>query len=190
MATTATRAERVATFYARQADHLQRIVAARVNAPAQTIEDACQHAWVALLRRDDVAPDERSGGWLYTVTIHEGWRLARRRAREVPMGAMRNGDLRDGELPEPVTVEFAPDERTLTGIGHAARVADLRTLKPRERRDLYLQALGYSYNEIAALSGAVWCHRRVPSRACLDDMSSRRLGAVHRPLASEVTQWT
>ena len=29
---------------------------------------------------------------------------------------------------------------------NAQRVADLRTLKARERRDLYLQALGYRYS--------------------------------------------
>jgi DNA-directed RNA polymerase specialized sigma24 family protein len=34
--------------------------------------------------------------------------------------------------------------------------ADLRRLKPRERRDLYLRALGYRHNEIAELTDATY----------------------------------
>jgi hypothetical protein len=33
-------------------------------------------------------------------------------------------------------------------------VADLRTLKARERRELQLHALGYRYSEIAELTGS------------------------------------
>jgi DNA-directed RNA polymerase specialized sigma24 family protein len=60
----------------------------------------------------------------------------------------------EGELPEPAAAEPSTDEQAIARIDHAQRVADLRTLKARERRDLYLQALGYRYKEIARLSGA------------------------------------
>jgi DNA-directed RNA polymerase specialized sigma24 family protein len=67
---------------------------------------------------------------------------------------MRPGIPVAGELPEPAAAEPAADEQALARIEHAELVADLRTLKPRERRDLYLQALGYRYSEIAAATGS------------------------------------
>jgi DNA-directed RNA polymerase specialized sigma24 family protein len=97
---TSARAEQIAAFYARHADRLQRIVAAHVNAPAHTIEDACQNAWAILVRRDDITLDDRGASWLATVAICEGWRLSSG-GRDVPMGAMRPGVPEEGELPEP-----------------------------------------------------------------------------------------
>ena len=81
------------------------------------------------------------------------------------MGAMRPGVPGDGELPEPETPEPTADEQAIARIEHAERVADLRTLKARERRDLYLQALGYRYSEIAQLSGVIRCRCRLPRGA-------------------------
>jgi DNA-directed RNA polymerase specialized sigma24 family protein len=144
---TTARAQEIAAFYARYASRLQRIVSTKVNAPVQTIEDACQTAWATLLRREDVTLDERGAAWLATVAVHEGWRLTRR--GEVPAGAMRSGMPEAGDLLEP-----AADEQALARIEHAERVADLRTLKESERRALYLKALGYSYNEICDLTAA------------------------------------
>jgi DNA-directed RNA polymerase specialized sigma24 family protein len=141
------RAQEIAALYARYASRLQRIVSTKVNAPAQTIEDACQNAWATLLRREDVTLDERGAAWLATAAIHEGWRLTRR--GEIPAGAMRSVMREAGDLPEP-----AADEQALARIEHAERVAELRTLKTRERRDLYLQALGYGYSEIAKATGS------------------------------------
>jgi DNA-directed RNA polymerase specialized sigma24 family protein len=80
---TSARGEQIAAFYARHAHRIQRIVARRVNAPAQTIEDACQTAWTALVRRDDISLDHRGVNWLTTVAIHEGWRLVSR-THDVP----------------------------------------------------------------------------------------------------------
>ncbi|MGH2714670.1 MAG: RNA polymerase sigma factor [Thermoleophilaceae bacterium] len=152
MTSTTARAQEIAAFYARYASRLQRIVSTKVNAPTQTIEDACQNAWATLLRREDVTLDERGAAWLTTVAIHEGWRLMRR--GEVPAGAMRSGMPQVGELPEPAADEPAADAQALARIEHAERVADLRTLKESERRALYLKALGYSYNEICDLTAA------------------------------------
>lgn len=44
MTSTTARAQEIAAFYERYASRLQRIVASKVNAPPQTIEDACQNA--------------------------------------------------------------------------------------------------------------------------------------------------
>ena len=43
MTSTTAQAQEIAAFYARYASRLQCIVSSRVNAPAQTIEDACQN---------------------------------------------------------------------------------------------------------------------------------------------------
>ena len=130
MTSTTARAQEIAAFYARYASRLQRIVSTKVNAPAQTIEDACQNAWATLLRREDVTLDERGAAWLATVAIHEGWRLMRR-------GEVPTGDTGCRELPELAADEPAADEQALARIEHAERVADLRTLKPREHHTLY-----------------------------------------------------
>jgi DNA-directed RNA polymerase specialized sigma24 family protein len=57
-------------------DRLVRAVARVVNAPAALVEDACQAAWLILLRRQ---PDRGPTlfGWLRTVAVHEAYRLSR-----------------------------------------------------------------------------------------------------------------
>jgi DNA-directed RNA polymerase specialized sigma24 family protein len=173
LSSTNARAEQIAALYAQQADRLRRIVASKVAAPEQTIEDACQTAWAKLLRRDDIPLDDGGVAWLATVAIREGWRLASI-AREVPMGAMRPGTPDDGELPEPAAAEPGADEQALARLEHSQRIADLRTLKARERRELYLQALGYRYKEIAEATGSTYTainRRLTEGRAQL-----RRLG--------------
>ena len=176
MTSTTARAEQIAAFYARHADRLHRIVARNVNASEQTIEDACQNAWAILLRRDDITLDDRAAAWLATVAIREGWRLTRGE-RDVAMGAMLPGVPEPGELPEPEAPEVTADAQAIARIEHAERVADLRTLKARERRDLYLQALGYSYDEIAALTNASYTavNRRISEgRARLRKLARER----------------
>ena len=177
MKSTSARAEQIAAFYACHADRLQRIVRVKVHAPAATVEDACQNAWAILVRRDDIPLDERGVSWLATVAIREGWRL-QSSTRDVPMGAIRSGVFVEGELGELETAEPGPAERALARDEHAQRVADLRTLKARERRELYLQALGYGYDEIAALTGSTYTavnRRLTEGRAQL-----RRLGNQRR----------
>ena len=52
------RSDEVAAYFAEHAPRLERLVRARVTAPAETIEDACSYAWCQLVRRVDVALDE------------------------------------------------------------------------------------------------------------------------------------
>ena len=60
---------------------LVRAVAHSVNAPIDLVEDACQVAWVALLR---VQPDRTPAlfGWLRTVAVHQAYRLSRQDRRD------------------------------------------------------------------------------------------------------------
>ncbi|MGZ4246590.1 MAG: hypothetical protein ACXVSE_20080 [Solirubrobacteraceae bacterium] len=59
-------------------------------------EDACQTAWVALLRRDDVPLDARGLAWMRIVARTAGYRAAR--GREAPAGSLqvRAGDTETG----------------------------------------------------------------------------------------------
>jgi DNA-directed RNA polymerase specialized sigma24 family protein len=152
----ANRHREIANFYADQAHDLRHVVASRArNAPAATIEDACHFAWTRLLVRPDVALDHRGFWWLATVAIHEAWRLAST-IRESPVGAYLPDD--DPAVTMPERPADLPDtlERVIAREQHARRVGDLRLVKPRERRDLYLKALGYSYNEIAERTGSTY----------------------------------
>ncbi len=141
--TTVDRSAQIAALYARHADRLHRLVASRVHAPDATIEDACQNAWAILLRRPHITLDERGIHWLATVAIREGWRRSRA-ARDVPAG--------DSSPSLHPCGADGPDafELTLAHLEHEQRVNDLAQLKPRERRELLLKALGFRYEENAS----------------------------------------
>ncbi len=100
---------------------------------------------MALLRREDIILDARGVAWLVTGAIHNAWRLSSP-ARVVSMGAFRGESYDLLELHEPVSDQLPIDARVLD---RDERLAELATLKPRERRDLYLHALGFTYEEIA-----------------------------------------
>lgn len=115
---------------------------------------ACQFAWLTLVRRDDVELSERGFAWLAAVAIREGWRLARV-PRAVPSGAFRGDhDLSEHEHPEPLAIDVDLEAQAIDRSEHEARVDALEHLKSVEARDLYLLAVGYSYAEIAELTGA------------------------------------
>jgi hypothetical protein len=77
--TTRERRDRVGAFFAAHADRLQRAVCPTARAPEQTIEDACQAAWIILLRHPEITLDSRGFSWLRTVATYEAWRLASNR---------------------------------------------------------------------------------------------------------------
>jgi DNA-directed RNA polymerase specialized sigma24 family protein len=57
------------------------------------------------------------------------------------------------------------------------QAADLRQLKPRERRDLLLHAAGYRYDEIAEMTGSTYTavnRRLTEGRAHLRDLARQR----------------
>jgi len=145
----------IALFYAEHAPGLERAVARRVHAPHATIEDACQAAWMILLRRPDVTLDQRGLAWLATVASREGWRSMSDH-HEVPAGAFRPGDPEPGVWPEPFSDASDPADRVIAREHHTQRAADFARLKPRERQALYLQALGHRYQEIAALTDSTY----------------------------------
>ncbi len=150
-----TRADAVGAFYAQYAGRVKRAVRARVNACDQTIEDACQTAWVRLLGAERVTLDGRGAGWVTTVAVREGWRLASTR-RELPAGGVRLEVLEDVGIGEPIALDGDAAEQAMARIEHDARVVDLHALKVQERRALGLQAFGFRYREIAAITDSTY----------------------------------
>ena len=150
-----TRAEALAEFYAARSDHLWSIVAAQVRTGDVTIlDDACQQAWLTLARRADISLDDRGAAWLATVAVREGWRLARV-PRAVPSGAFRGEAGLDGlEAPEPAAADGDPEARAIARETYQQRADAFHRLQSSQRRDLFLHALGYSYAEVAAMTGA------------------------------------
>ena len=174
--TTPERRDQVAAFFAANADRLQRAVRRTAPAPEQTIEDACQAAWIILLRHPEITLDKRGFSWLRTVATYEAWRLASNRY-ETLAGSLHGGPTgHDAEqMPEPADPDDrSAEQRALARIEHQERVDAVKTLKPREREALYLKGLGYSYHEIATLSRAPSVVDAVLAHLVVSDMSSLR----------------
>ena len=131
-------------LYHRHHQHLVRAISVAVNASTEIIEDACQTAWTTLLRRQPNRPTVWS--WLYVVALHEAYRLAGIERRELHIA-----DL---------SPQLAWDNRTTTRVSLddqlEARDAlrAVAQLPPRQRHDLTLFVAGFSYHDIAQMTGA------------------------------------
>ena len=143
------RSDEVAAYFAEHAPRLERLVRARVAASTQTIEDACSYAWCQLVRRADIALDERATGWLYRVAVHEGWRLAALERATVSYSST----LDDPEVIEAGVAEPAAPHTVEQLIATRLRLEEVRSLPERQRRALLLFAFGLTYAEIAEHTG-------------------------------------
>ena len=149
------RRDAIARFYTERAGWLQRLVARRATAPPHVIEDACQIAWMHLTRRPDIPLDTGGFAWLIVVATREAWTHAT--PKDLPAGVFIGFDRdQPAELAEPAGPGSDPLELAIAHEEHAERLEAFATLKPRERRDLWLKATGYSYDEIAAMTGATY----------------------------------
>jgi len=149
-------------LYEALAGELVRVVSRLVNTDRATIDDACQFAWLQLLRcqphRETVRP------WLITVARHEAIRLDRIRRRSEPMSI---GERQAGEHPEPAA--SADTHALAIDLDEALRM--LASLPPRQR-DLYaLKVLGFTtkrslpYRERRLSSMVIrWVHSSVTCR--------------------------
>jgi DNA-directed RNA polymerase specialized sigma24 family protein len=145
----------IADFYAVHARWLQNAVRLRASAPEATIEEACQTAWLKLLGRPDVTLDRRGRKWLLVVAAREARRMAS--APERPSGSFV-GETSDSPLEwrEPVGPAGDPLELAIAHELHQQRVERLANASQRERRDLLLQAAGYSYTDLQQLTGSTF----------------------------------
>jgi len=144
------RLEQIADMYATHRDQLQRVVRARGSASDAIAQDACSHAWMQLLTHEhvDVGPPRWGAlAWLTQTAVREAWRFDNRERRahgfvpedtdELAQQASTSGHILPGA-----------DELTAQHI----RLALVTQIPERPRRFLLRLALGYSYDEIAALS--------------------------------------
>jgi hypothetical protein len=129
-----------ADLYRRHHRDLARAVARAVDAPCELIEDACQTAWAILLR----SQPERHAifGWLRVVAIHEAYRLSAIERRDARLERLTSDS---GDCADPHSLD------TLFEARDALRI--LVSLPERQRNDLALQVAGYSYGEIAGMTG-------------------------------------
>ena len=115
-------------------------------------EDAYQRGIEILLTKAPSTDEDDLVPWLKTVVKREAWALRRQRERYSPV--TDDGELRDRPASSAVTDEQAERLERLR-LGAEA----LGQLKPHEVRALRLQAEGFSYREICAMTG--WSYTKV-----------------------------
>ena len=119
---------------------LLRAVARSVNASEELIEDACQSAWVTLLR---CQPDRSPAlfAWLRTVAVHQAFRLSHQERRNVL--------LEDGGGDHQWEALLGLSQPLEDAIEARRALETLAALPVLQRDDLALLVAGFSYREIA-----------------------------------------
>lgn len=141
-----------ADLYAQHHRALRCAVASRVRMSGDLVEEACQQAWLILLRcQPDRGPTLFA--WLVTVAVHEGYRLSAIDRRDVSLDASTGSDeqgipSRGGRQPVGDSVDASLEAR------RALRA--LAALRGRGRRYTALRVAGLSYREIAAHEGVTY----------------------------------
>ena len=132
----------IGELYTALSPKVRRIVARDVNAPKAVIDDACQVAWLHLVLH--AARIERGAAlsWLATTATREAFKQSRRARRDVSLE--RELD-EEGELGVAARAP-GPHDRA----EWRERLDLVRRLPVRQQRILWLKAVGYSYEEIAA----------------------------------------
>jgi RNA polymerase sigma factor (sigma-70 family) len=117
-------------------------VARSVNASEELIEDACQSAWVTLLR---CQPDRSPAlfAWLRTVAVHQAYRLSNQERRNVLLEDVAGDHHWEGLFGLSQPLEDAIEARRA--------LETLAALPVLQRDDLALLVAGFSYREIARL---------------------------------------
>lgn len=124
---------------------LRQIVRSDVRAPEPVIEDACQIAWSRLIRHADGVRHEAALSWLVTTAEREAFKLARRDVRELSLDAELE---RTGELPLPSRAPEPPELLELRD-----RLAEVGRLPERQRRLIWMHAIGLTYVEMSERTG-------------------------------------
>jgi RNA polymerase sigma factor (sigma-70 family) len=146
----------LAAFYT---DHQRRLTATVLSCARQAgdaiVADACAYAWLQLARRTDVTLDHHGLAWLRIVAIQEARRHIRP-GHERPVGLFIGEPEDEDEYREPASLHGDPLGRVLNTETQHERLERFAQLKPRERRELFLHAAGYTYKEIAALTDSTY----------------------------------
>ncbi len=138
-------ADELEGLYLALSRRLEQLVRMDVRAPEAVIEDACQIAWIGLVRHSGRVRRDAVLSWLATTAVREAYRLTRRESRELSLdAALEQADGLPG-LPRSPGPHEVLEQRE--------RLAEIRALPQRQQRLLWLHAFGYSYTEMAAHDG-------------------------------------
>jgi RNA polymerase sigma factor (sigma-70 family) len=146
----------VGELYALLARRLEQVVRIDIRASDALIEDACQIAWIRLLRCRDQVQRETVMSWLVRTAVHEALKLLRRDRRELSLEAA-------AEEAMPMAA-WTRDATPLELVERGERLAELGRLPERQQRAVWLHAFGLSYSEIALHEG---CTTRTVERQLL-----------------------
>ncbi len=140
-------------LYRRCAVRLRDVVRRDASASEAVVDEACQVAWVRLVGYPAVPP-ERTFGWLVTTAVREARRQAVRAQRDLSLEEASEG-------PDHACLPAAEGPERM--VEQRLRAQALDAVSARQRRLLWLQALGCSHEEIAALTGCTprTVHRQI-----------------------------
>jgi RNA polymerase sigma factor (sigma-70 family) len=153
-------------LYTRLANRLERIVRLDVRAPDAVIEDACQFAWSRLASHAGRVRSEFALSWLAKTAVHEAIKLLRRASRDLSL------ELAAQESPGILGTATAAGPEELAE--YRERLDSIGTLPERQQRMLWLQGIGFSYDDIASTTG---CTNRTVERQLLRAKRTLRAGA-------------
>jgi RNA polymerase sigma factor (sigma-70 family) len=146
--------EEIADLYAAHAVRIRRLVHLDVQAPDHVVEEACQVAWTRLVTHRERVRRECAVRWLVRVARHEAWRQLDRQRRVQSLDELHEQArqaLHDAEAP-PRPLPTTPDLMDEL-VAQRARLDAIDDLPDRQRRLLWLQGLGFSYEEMAGETG-------------------------------------
>jgi RNA polymerase sigma factor (sigma-70 family) len=134
-----------AQLYRSFAARLEHGVRNQVHAPPEVIEDACHHAWTQLINHGDGVNRDAAFSWLATTALRHAWKLNRREHRELSLEATAE---KLGELPL-----SSPSPGPSQRLEFHEQLRELGDLPERQRRFIWLRAVGLSYVEMVAYTG-------------------------------------
>ena len=151
--------DEVAELYAAQDVRVRRLVRLNVQAPDALVEDACQVAWMRLVLHRTRVRRDAAIRWLVRVAVNEAFKLIRRGARELSLDELSGdggGEVSEARLRGPAQLDELAE--------HRARLETIRDLPARQQRLVWLQGLGFTYEEMADETGTT---RRTVERQLL-----------------------
>jgi len=143
----------LSALYRTLAGPLAKIVRRDVAAPDPVIEDACQFAWARFVHLHGGVRGDATLAWLVATAVHEAFKLVSRERRELSLEEALDQGFDPPGGPQPHALA---EQRE--------RLASVANLPERQRRLVWLQALGLTYPEIAAHAG---CTERTVERQLL-----------------------
>ncbi len=145
-------------------EHRLRRQARRHSERPDDADDALQSAYALFLERYHGVGEPLA--WLYTTVKREAWAMRRRRARQFSFTFNSGTDSGDIDLAEALPTDVpGPSEVVERREMLAEQRRTLATLKPDERRALWLLALGLTYAEICQATG--WTYTKL--NRCLSE---------------------